>query len=145
MSQFQKVSMFFLRVSIGWLFFYAGITKVLDPKWSAAGYLKGAKIFTGFYNSLLAPSTLTIVNFLNEWGLTVLGLSLIFGIFVKRSAILGVVLMLLYYLPLGIWHPNAHSLVVDEHIIYIFSLLLLASLDAGRTWGLDNRLRKIKS
>ena len=40
---FQKISLFFLRVFLGGLFFYAGITKVLDPSWTAAGYLKGAK------------------------------------------------------------------------------------------------------
>lgn len=49
MTQFQKISLFLLRISIGWLMFYAGITKVLNPEWSAAGYLKGAKTFVVFY------------------------------------------------------------------------------------------------
>ena len=41
--------------------------------------------------------------------------------------------MILYYIPLGIVHPNAHSLIVDEHIIYIFALLLIAS-HASKRW-----------
>lgn len=138
MTLFQKTSLFFLRVSLGWFFFYAGITKVLDPNWSAAGYLKGAKTFTGFYQFLTDPSILPIVNFLNEWGLTLLGISLIFGVFVRLGGILGAVLMLLYYFPiLNFPYPNAHAYIVDEHIIYIFALLSLAAARAGRIWGLE--------
>ncbi|MBI4225267.1 MAG: DoxX family protein [Candidatus Sungbacteria bacterium] len=139
MTHFQKVSLFLLRVSLGWMMFYAGITKVLDPDWSAAGYLRGAKMFPSFYQGLLAPQILPIVNFANEWGLTLLGISLIFGIFVRLSSILGIVLMMLYYLPtLDFPYPNPHAYLVDEHIIYIFVLALFASMRAGRMWGLEN-------
>ena len=31
-----------LRLAVGWLYFYSGISKFLEPGWSAAGYLKGA-------------------------------------------------------------------------------------------------------
>lgn len=119
--------------------FYAGIIKVIDPAWSAAGYLKGAKMFTGFYQLLLTPNILPIVNVMNEWGLTLLGLSLIFGVFVRLSSLLGAILMLLYYFPiLDFPYPNLHAYIVDEHIIYISVLLLFASFRAGRTWGLEN-------
>ena len=138
MAYFQKISLFFLRVTLGWMFFWAGITKVLDPAWSAAGYLKGAKTLTWFYEWLASPSVLPIVNFMNEWGLTLLGISLILGIGVRLSSILGTLLMLLYYLViLDFPHPNTHSFLVDEHIIYIFALLLLAATKAGRIWGLE--------
>ena len=68
MNTFQKISLFLLRVSMGWFIFYAGITKVLNPEWSAAGYLKGAKTFVSFYEWLLQPNILPSINFLNEWG-----------------------------------------------------------------------------
>jgi len=48
MTQFQKISLLLLRLSLGWLFFYAGITKILDPSWTSAGYIKGAKLFPQF-------------------------------------------------------------------------------------------------
>lgn len=135
---FQNLSLFLLRVTMGWMFFYAGITKVLNPEWSAAGYLKGAKTFSWFFQSLLNPSVLPVVNFINEWGLTLLGVSLILGVGVRLSSLLGAVLMLLYYLPiLNFPYPNAHSYIVDEHIIYIFVLLYLAAIRAGRVWGLE--------
>lgn len=139
MIQFQKVSLFLLRISLGWMFFWAGITKVLDPTWSAEGYLKGAKMFTGFYQWLISPGVLSIVNFVNEWGLTLLGISLIFGIGVRLSSILGATLMMLYYFPiLDFPDPNSHSFLIDEHIIYALVLILFASLRVGRVWGLEN-------
>ncbi len=138
LSKGQKISLFLLRVTIGWMMFYAGISHVLNPKFSAAGYLAGAKVLTGFYHWLASPGILPVVNFVNEWGLTLLGVSLILGIGVRLSTKLGALLMALYWLPLGILHPDAHSLIVDDHIIYAAALLLLSSLSAGRVWGLDN-------
>lgn len=140
MTGSQKISLFLLRIALGGLYFYAGITKVLDPKWSAAGYLKGAKTFPVFYHWLLQPNILPLVNFVNEWGLTLLGISLLIGIWVRFSTLGGVVLMLLYYLPI-LTFPlvGEHSYIVDEHIVYIFALLILSAFRAGRVWGLDSR------
>jgi len=132
------ISLLLLRLSLGTLFFYAGITKVLDPNWSAAFYLKGAKTFSAFYEWFLQPNILPFTNLLNEWGLTLIGLSLILGIFVRISSLGGALLMLLYYFPiLNGFYPNEHSFIVDEHIIYFFALLLLASFRAGRVFGLE--------
>ena len=139
MGTFQKISLFALRVSLGWLMFYAGITKVLDPSWSAEGYLRGAKNFVGLYNWFASPGILPIINFVNEWGLTLLGISLILGLFVRIGSLSGVLLMILYYLPIiDFPYPNPHSYLVDEHIIYVFALFVLASFRAGRVWGLEN-------
>lgn len=119
--------------------FYAGITKVLNPEWSAAGYLNNAKTFTGFYQWLAQPDILPQINFINEWGLTLLGVSLILGAFVRLSSILGAILMLLYYFPV-LQFPliPPHSYLVDEHIIEALVLILFAALQAGRVWGLDS-------
>src|SRR3989344_9109737 len=99
MNKSQKVSLFFLRISTGWMMFYAGITKVLDPNWSAAGYLNHATTFPNFFAWFAQPGILPVTNFLNEWGLTILGVSLILGLFVRLTSGLGVILMLLYYFP----------------------------------------------
>src|SRR3972149_2745546 len=139
MTTFQKFSLFLLRVATGWFFFYAGITKVLNPNWSAAGYMKGAKTCVWFYQWLLQPNILPVINFVNEWGLTLLGISLILGIFVRLSSVLGAILMLLYYFPvLQFPYPNPNSYVVDEHIVYALVLVFFASLRVGRIWGLEN-------
>ena len=139
MTSPQKFFLFVSRITVGWMFFYAGITKVLDPQWSAEGYLKGAKAFTWFFQILLDPSVLPIINFMNKWGLTLLGVSLILGLFVRFSSLLGVLLMALYYLALGFPYPNPHSYIIDEHIIYISILLFFAAVKAGRVLGLDGK------
>lgn len=135
----QKVSIFILRISLGWLFFYAGITKILNPDWTAQGYISGAKNFQAFYEFFLSPNILPIINIINAWGLTLLGASLILGILVRISAPLGVMLMLLYYLALGFPHPNATSYIVDQHIIFIVGLFILWAFNAGRIWGFARR------
>ena len=45
-----------LRIIIGWHFLYEGLTKLLYPGWTSAGYLKGstgplAPIFMGVWQS----------------------------------------------------------------------------------------------
>jgi len=144
MNRAQKISLFLLRIALGWMFFYAGITKVLDPAWSAAGYIQGAKTFHGLYQFFAAPGVLPIVNILNEWGLTLLGIALVFGVCVRLSSLLGIVLMLLYYVAiLDFPYPNAHAYIVDEHIIYIAGLAVLAAFHAGRVWGLEHRFARL--
>lgn len=141
MTFWQKIALSILRLSLGWLMLYAGVTKVLDPSWSAAGYLSGAKFMIGFFHWLATPVMLPVVNFVNAWGLTLLGVSLILGVAMRWSCLLGILLMVLYYLPLGFPYPNSHSLIVDEHIIYIISLFLLWTFRAGRVWGVGRWLR----
>ena len=138
MTSGQKISLFLLRITLGWMYFYAGITKVMDPSWSAAGYLKGAKNFTGLYAWFASPSMLPIINFVNEWGLTLLGVSLLLGVGVRLSSVLGIGLMLLYYIPiLDFPYPNTHSFIVDEHVVYSMALAVIAAWRAGRIWGLE--------
>ena len=72
-------------------------------------------------------------------GLTLLGASLIIGLFVRFSSLLGVLLMALYYIPLGFPYPNPNSYIVDQHIIYIAVLFFFAAIRAGRVFGLDSK------
>src|SRR3989344_8785239 len=140
MSKSSRVFLLLSRLALGWLFLYAGFTKLINPDWSAAGYLMNAKTFAGFYQWLASPSLLPITNFLNEWGLTLIGLALILGIFVRLSSVLGALMMILYYFPVLEFPRLEHAYLVDEHIIYALILLLLAALKAGRYWGLDEKL-----
>ena len=127
-----------LRLAMGWLFLYAGLTKILDPAWTSAGYLKGAKTLTGPYAWLAAPQNIGWVDFLNEWSLTIIGLALILGIMTRYAAWVGMALMVLYYLPvLNFPYVGDHSYLVDEHVIYVLALFVLAFGHAGNYWGLD--------
>ena len=144
-GKFAKLTVFILRISLGSIFFYAGITKILNHNWTSAGYLKGAKTFTGFYSWLTLPGNIGLVDFLNEWGLTLIGISLILGVFVRFSSVFGAFLMILYWFPiLKFPYVGDHSLIVDEHIIYLFVFILFAVVGAGRIWGLDKLLYRRK-
>ena len=68
MNKNATIPLFLLRISLGWLFIYSGITKILDREWSAEAYLKSAKTFPEFYSRLAGPDFLPIVNIVNEWG-----------------------------------------------------------------------------
>ena len=138
MSPSSKFFIFLLRISMGAFMFYAGITKILNPAWTSAGYLKAAITFPEIYAWLLMPSNIIWVDLINKWGLTLLGISLILGVGVRLSAPLGALLMLLYYFPiLNFPLVGERSYIVDDHIIYAAVLLLLASAHAGRIWGLE--------
>ena len=143
MNKKQKISLLLLRLATGWYMFYAGITKIMNPAWSAEGYLKGAKNFPEFFGWFASPTILPYTNFINEWGLTLLGISLITGIWVKWSSRLGILLMILYYLPIldGL-KPDTHSLLVDQHIIFILILLFFSFTPKGELWSLNKNFLK---
>jgi len=133
----KHISLFFLRVALGGLFLYAGVSKILDPSWSAEGFLNSAQTFHGFYVWLASPALLPLVNFINTWALTLLGISLLLGIFVHLSSTLGAILMLLYYFPDLNFPYVEHGFLIDEHIIYIFALIYVGIANSGRIWGID--------
>ena len=138
-----KMAVFLSRVALGVLFFYAGITKVMNPSWSAAGYLNSAKTFPGLFQWFASAGNLGWVNFVNEWGLTLVGVALIAGLLVRWASLGGILLMILYYLPvLEFPYIAPHSFLVDEHIIYITTFLVLFASNAGTFMGLDSIHRK---
>jgi len=133
-----------LRIAMGWLFLYAGVTKVINPEWSAAGYAMSAKTFSGLYGWLASPANIEWINFLSQWGLTLIGASLILGIGVRLSSTLGAVLMLFFYFPI-LEFPMAgeHSYIVDDHVIYALVLAFFAVVKAGRYYGLEVWFEKV--
>ena len=124
-----------LRIVLGVVFLYAGITKFGD--WSAAGYLAGATgPFADFFQSLAGN---VIVDALNVWGALLIGLGLMTGLLVRPASFFGIVLMLLYYFA-GFESNTAHGLI-DEHIIYSLILVVFMAGGAGHVFGLDGLVR----
>lgn len=140
MSVNQKFAFLLLRLAMGWVMFYAGFTKLIDPAWSAAGYIGNSSVAPDFFAFLARPDVLPIVNMLNMWGLTLIGAALILGVFVRLSSFLGFVLMVLYYLPI---FPPQHGLV-DEHVIYALVFLVFLTVPVGNILGLDGALSRLR-
>ncbi|MDO8505939.1 MAG: DoxX family protein [bacterium] len=144
MTKAQKITLFLLRISMGWLMFYAGITKVINPEWTAAGYLQTAKTLPALFAWFASPANIGWVNFVNEWGLTLLGVSLILGVFVRLSSIAGIALMALYYLPILTFpHIGTTGYIVEQHVIYALVLAFFAAIRAGQYYGLENWCGKL--
>jgi thiosulfate dehydrogenase (quinone) large subunit len=137
MNNNLSFSLFLLRVGLGWYFLWAGLTKVFDPLWSAAGFLTHAKTFPKFYEWFASPDILPFTNFLNEWGITLVGVTLLLGIGVRVGSAVGILLMILYYFPaLEFPYVPPYAFIVDEHVIYALGLVVVALGRAGKTLGL---------
>ena len=69
------VGIVLLRIAIGWHFLYEGLTKLFDPTWSAAGYLRSSQwlLADAFHWMADTSAVLTWVNLLNIWGLILIG------------------------------------------------------------------------
>jgi uncharacterized membrane protein YphA (DoxX/SURF4 family) len=83
-----------------------------------------------------------------RWGLVVIGLGLLLGLFTRLSCLAGALLLLTFYLvqpapPLSPEDPAArsHYLFIDTNLIEGVALLLLATTRSGRWFGLDGWLQ----
>ncbi|MBN1338255.1 MAG: DoxX family membrane protein [Bacteroidales bacterium] len=103
-----------LRVLIGWHFLYEGLIKIYTPEWSAGPYLSGAlgPFAPLFKNIARNEVILSAVDFLNAWGLVLIGLSLFIGFLTKPAKLFGILLLLFYYLA----YPPFSGLVVDTWV-----------------------------
>ena len=74
-SRFQTVALVTLRIVIGWHFLYEGLAKLTNPYWTSAGYLAESQgWFSGlFFDMATSPKVLTVVDYLNIWGLILIG------------------------------------------------------------------------
>ena len=133
-----------LRIAVGWHLLYEGIAKLFNPDWSAASYLMESKwILSGFFHWLISnDSTLQVVNFLNIWGLVIIGLCLFLGIFTRAAGISGAFLVLLYYIanPPFVYSSipsSSHFYLINYNLIEIIVLLVIASFRKDYLWGLQ--------
>ena len=136
----MKKTLVVLRILIGVLFLAAGWTKIINPEWTAAGFLGTAKTFPALYSWFASSANIAWVDFLNQWGLAAIGLSMITGLLVRPAAVGGMLMMALYYFP-GVELPY----VVEDHIIYIAVFALLYAENAGKYFGLDHFIFSAKA
>lgn len=148
-SSKQLTALVILRMLVGWHILYEGVTKLLNPGWSARGFLMSSQwIFEDLFKSLAANSTvLGIVDFINVWGLILIGLCLILGLVTRPAAISGMVLLALYYLAnppfVGITSPmptEGNYIFINKNLIEIGALWVLAQFSTSHIVGLERLL-----
>lgn len=124
-----------LRVVLGWVLFYFGITRVLDPTWTASGYLTHAIPDNNPFVWLWpAMAGMPMIDVLVQWGLTLTGIGLVLGAFVRWNAFWASFMMLVFW---ASSLPLEHAILVDQHIVYALVLAGLAAFGVGRVAGLD--------
>ena len=142
-----------LRVLIGWHILYEGVAKLISPYWSSAAFLLDSKwIFSGLAKTIVSnPVLLTISDYGNMWGLTIIGFLLMVGLFNRYASLAGMILILSYYLfspPLiGLEYsrPGEGSyIIVNKNLIEACALLVLYYLPTSHLIGLDRFLFKPK-
>ncbi len=145
MNKGQKIILLALRLSLGWIFLYSGVTKILDPNWSAAGYLKSSQTLPFLYDWFANANNIGWINLSNSWGQTLIGAALILGVFIRPAAVGGIIMMVLYYLPI-LHFPyvgkGTASFLVDQHVIFSLVFLTLIIFDAEKFWSLKSVVKK---
>jgi thiosulfate dehydrogenase [quinone] large subunit len=149
LSRGPMIAITVMRVLIGWHFLYEGLTKLTASSWSAAGYMKAARgPFADMFRSMAAqPNLLDNVNLITMYGLTIVGLLLILGLFTRLAALGGIGFILLFYLAtppfVGYFYsiPSEGSyLVVNKNLVELSALAVIFMTGSGRFAGLDRIL-----
>ncbi len=150
----QFTTLVILRLFIGWHILYEGLTKLMNPDWSSAGFLRESKwILSGFSEWIISHSSvLNVVEFLNTWGLIAIGTGLIIGLFAHTTAICGSLLLLVYYLnnpPLiGMEYSlpsEGNYLIISKTLIEAVALFALALFPTSSFIGLDIYVKKLRN
>jgi thiosulfate dehydrogenase (quinone) large subunit len=154
-SNWQIFALTFMRVLIGWHFLYEGLVKLFStPAWTAKSYLIGSVgPFSPVFKAMASSSTVQfIIDNLNIWGLILIGLSLFIGLFAKYAKLLGILLLLFYYLA----YPPFASLItntlvegnywiVNKNFIEMAALFVLFLFPSSQITGIDRYLQKKQS
>lgn len=141
----------FLRIGMGGIFFWAFLDKLLGLSFSTApeqAWLAGSSPTSGFLSFAtrgplagfyqgMAGSEVVDVLFMS--GLLLIGIALLYGVGVRIAGYSGAVLMLLMW---SAAFPPEHNPFLDEHLIYAGVLVGLATVRAGRFFGLGQSWKR---
>jgi thiosulfate dehydrogenase (quinone) large subunit len=119
------------------------LRKLFSGQFSAASMLSHSSgPFAQFFSDMVAnPVILSMVNVLVITGEIAIGLMLMLGLLVRLASYLGIIMMLLYYLPLL---PPANGWIAQQ-IVYILVFVVLIVAGSGYFFGLDALAAKFES
>jgi thiosulfate dehydrogenase [quinone] large subunit len=150
LSIYRKFGIALARVTVGWVFLYAGLEKVLGAEpFSAVGFLKFGTVGTtvekvadgtiinpthDFWVALAGNGTLLpIVNTLVVFGEVAIGVALILGLATRFASVMGALMMGLFWI--AAW--DFAFGVVEYHAVLAIVTLGLGLVGAGEAFGLD--------
>lgn len=133
MTRAVRLSIILLRLAMGALLFYSGLTRVFDSSTSLPQPLVSA-FLPELYHWLGDPGRLSMVNAVYEWVMLLVGLLLLLGLMTRLASFLAIILALFSYLPSL---PNSPRFALNESLIYILVYILLITSKAGLYLGMD--------
>jgi thiosulfate dehydrogenase [quinone] large subunit len=145
-SGFQTAALVTLRMLVGWHFLYEGLAKLVTPYWTSAEYMDQARwLFRGMFQSMAAsPTAVTVLDFANAWGLTLIGAGLLVGLLTRTATAFGLAVLVLYYVVappfvgfLYAMPAEGSYLVVNKVLVEAAALLVLLAFPTGHQYGLD--------
>ncbi len=133
---------------------YEGMVKFSDREWTSYGYLMDSNgLFSGIFHALASSQQIIqIIDLINIWGLILIGMGLMLGLFTRFALISGIALLSLYYLS----HPplvnyeyilprEGNYLIVDKNLIEIFAMVVLLVFPTSHIIGFDRLLNRTKN
>ncbi len=150
LGKYRGIGVLLARVTVGWVFFFAGIEKVFAAKpFTAAGFLQFGTIGTtaekvadgtivnpthALWVGLAGNGTLLpIANFLVVFGEVAIGAALILGLATRFASVAGFLMMGFFWI--AAW-DFSHG-VVEYHSVLAIVTLALGIIGAGEFFGLD--------
>jgi uncharacterized membrane protein YphA (DoxX/SURF4 family) len=142
-----------VRIIIGWHFLYEGISKIAAAGWSSAPYLAGSRwIFAPLFQLMAENNAVTaVVDFMNIWGMILVGLGLMLGLFTRWASAGGALMLFFYFVAYppfpGFMYgvpAEGNYLWVNRNLIEFFILVALFFLSSDYMFGLDRLYAKWK-
>jgi uncharacterized membrane protein YphA (DoxX/SURF4 family) len=140
-----------VRIAAGWHFLYEGIAKIMTEDWSSAPYLAGSKwIFGPLFNAMAeSPTVIALVDFINIWGMILVGLGLIIGLFTRWASSGGAIMLFFYFVaypPIpgfmtGVPAEGSY-LWVNRNLIEFFVLIAFIFISTDYLFGLDRLFKR---
>jgi len=130
---------------VGWHFLYEGYVKIVSEGWSAAGYLNASPgPFGGLFRAMASSSWMvSVVDIIMSWGLTLIGIALILGLFTRVASVAAAIFLLLFYLSNPPWigvqfmAGEGSYMIVNKNIVELAAVMILLIFPSGLIWGLD--------
>jgi thiosulfate dehydrogenase [quinone] large subunit len=154
LSRWPMIAITMMRVVVGWHFLYEGIAKLTATSWSSVGYLRQARgPFAEQFKWLASqPNLLENADLITMWGLTLVGLCLILGLFTRLASLAGIAFIMLFYFAtppfVGYFYslPSEGSyLIINKNLVELCALLVVLATGSGRFAGLDRILHGLLS
>jgi thiosulfate dehydrogenase [quinone] large subunit len=154
LTRVQQTALVLLRTLIGWHFLYEGFVKLVWPAWTRGGVPLGRFTSAGYLRSSTGPlsdlfraladaSWLPGVDLLMAWGLLLVGLALMLGLFTQLACAGALALLMLFYLSWlptrGVYEPGTEGnyLLVNKNLVEAAAVFVVLVFRTGRIAGLD--------